>query len=129
MKSLRPFILISALFLFSTGALGKTLAGEGAPPSLTGAGEPELLRWAVTQGGLVLVTLVVIWSYRRDFQRVFVEEKERTAALMEVLNKATAALATHTEASRQQAASFAELASSVRLCEAVRQMIHEDERG
>jgi hypothetical protein len=122
MRRLRAHILIFAVALLSTGAAA---GGLEQPTTATASLDGETLRWAVTQGGLVVVILVVIWSYRRDFQRVFVEEQGRTRALMQALERTNMTLATHAEASRAQAEAFQRAAQSIHLCEAVRQMLAE----
>ena len=114
MTTRRALFLILCVLLISTGAI----AGQ-APVSPTVSGtEGELLKWGVTQGGLTLLCALLILS-----------EIRRSTALASSLDKATAALATHAEAARQQATAFTHLAESVRLCEAVRQMIREEDRG
>lgn len=60
---------------------------------------PELVKWSVTQGGLVLVLLVVLWSYRRDFTRVLAREDEETAILTDLVAQASAALQASRDAS------------------------------
>lgn len=43
---------------------------EGASP------EPELLRYAITQGGLLAVVFVLLFFYRRDFMRSQATDRE-----------------------------------------------------
>lgn len=72
-------------------------AAEGSP--IPGAsGNEELTRWAVTQGGLFLFTAIMGWSYKRDWERVFIRQHEalenertRNDAVMEILKESTAA--------------------------------------
>jgi len=126
MRRARPLVLLLALLAFSFQALAQTsLPGSGSSVS----SEIQLLQWGVTQGGLVLVILVVVWSYRRDFQRLFSAERDRTAELMLALQGASAALSTHAEigrenttATREQAKAFMDLAGTVRTCEVVREV-------
>lgn len=125
MRHARPVILLLALLTFSFQTAAQTsLPGSGP----TASSEIQLLQWGVTQGGLVLVILVVVWSYRRDFHRLFNAERDRTAELMIALQGSSAALSTHAEilredaaAAREQAKSFSDLAGSVRTCEVVRE--------
>ena len=126
MRSARPLILLLALLTFSFQALAQTsLPGSGSSVS----SEIQLLQWGVTQGGLVMVILVVVWSYRRDFHRLFNAERDRTSELMIALQGASTALSTHAEiqrensaATREQAKSFSDLAGTVRTCEVVREV-------
>lgn len=48
-----------------------------------GPTETDLVKWAFTQGGLMLVLIVVLVSYRRDFFR----KNEASAALTEALRE------------------------------------------
>ena len=54
--------------------------------------EPDLLRYAMTQGGLMLVVIVILWSYRRDFTRIQQRDDEKVAILIELVSKNIAAL-------------------------------------
>ena len=40
--------------------------------------DQDFIKWAVTQGGLTLVLILVLWQYRRDFFRRADDEKRRT---------------------------------------------------
>ncbi len=72
-------------------------AAEGSP--IPGSNtDGELMRWAVTQGGLFLFTAIMGWSYKRDWERVFIRQHEalenertRNDAVMEILKESTAA--------------------------------------
>ena len=41
----------------------------------------DITRWAITQGGLALVTLVLFWSYRRDFKTVLANQEDKVQVL------------------------------------------------
>lgn len=46
--------------------------GPGTVPGLpvdTGMSPSDLLKWGIQQGGLTLVIVLLLWSYRRDFFR------------------------------------------------------------
>lgn len=125
MKPLKGFLFLLCLFLISIRASAQVPA-----VSTTGAISPtemQLAQWAITQGGLVVVVLVIIWSYRRDFHRIFQSEHERSKELIMALEASTSALSTHAEmmrnvaqADRDSAKAFQDLAATVRACEAVR---------
>ena len=53
--------------------------------------EPDLLRYAMTQGGLLLVVIVLFWSYRRDFLRIQARDDEKIAILTDLVAKSTIA--------------------------------------
>jgi len=127
MKPLKSVIFLLALFLIAVRASAQVpVPPPGSPISQT---EIQLLQWAITQGGLVAVVLVVVWSYRRDFHRIFQSENERTRELLVALEGSTTALSAHAEVMRQRAdadrdfsKAFLELSASVRACEAVREV-------
>jgi hypothetical protein len=139
MRPIKGVVFLLALFLISVRAAAQVPAA--APSGAIGQTEIQLAQWAVTQGGLVLVVLVVIWSYRRDFHRIFQAESERTQALLSTVQASTAALTMHAEAmrdrsssDREHAAAYRELALSVQKCEVAREVLDKqgrlkDERG
>lgn len=45
----------------------------------------DLAKWAMTQGGLVVVTLVILWSYRRDFKRVIEAQQQELGVVTELV--------------------------------------------
>lgn len=114
-------VLMMALLSWNTAASQiSTVAAPSAGPSK----EIELLQWGVTQGGLVLVVLVVVWSYRRDFQRVFDAERTKSSELLLALQASTTALTSHAEmlrenssAAHEQAKALMELSGRVKTCE------------
>jgi len=111
MKGLRAGILIGAVLLLSSGAL----ASQGGTTDPAEGG--ELMKWAVTQGGLTVVVILLIWN-----------EIRRSQALQAALLEVTEALGKATEASREQSQAFARMVRSVEQCEAVRQMVRNAER-
>jgi hypothetical protein len=117
----RSLAVIVCIVLFSMNA---AYAQAATTYSIQGT-ESEFLKWALTQGGLTVVVLILFWSYRRDTGRLLVEAHERNLAVREALHEATAAMAAHTEASRQQIQAFGQLAQTVQLCDAVRRMIQD----
>ncbi len=54
--------------------------------------EPDLVRYAITQGGLLAVVLVLLWSIRRDAMRLQVRDDDRIAVLAAMVEKTTTAL-------------------------------------
>lgn len=134
MKPVKGLIFVVALLLMAlraAAAQGGAVAGQ-APVTQT---EMQLAQWAVTQGGLVVVVLVVVWSYRRDFHRIFQSENTRTNELILALQGSTAALTAHAELMRQNADSdrehakaFLELSAAVRACEAVRDVFQDAQK-
>jgi hypothetical protein len=66
----------------------------------------DLVKWGITQGGLVLVTLVILWSYRRDFNTVLATQRSEIEVLTELVTKSTAAMTDAAAASREQTRSI-----------------------
>ena len=65
---MRVLVIVGLL----VGIAGASVAGQ--PPVTPGLPQPDFIgqidpKWALTQGGLLLTLLVVLWSYRRDFFR------------------------------------------------------------
>jgi len=82
------------------------LAGTEPHASESGA-QLDLIKWAVTQGGLVLVTLVILWSYRKDFRTVLMMKDEqakiliaREQVLIDLIGKVTTAMTINADASQ-----------------------------
>jgi methyl-accepting chemotaxis protein len=40
-------------------------------------GDVDLVKYAITQGGLLAVVIILLWSFRREFRRQIDEERER----------------------------------------------------
>ena len=53
--------------------------------------QTELMQWVLTQGGITLVLIVVLWSYRRDFFRKSDRYVEENQELRYLLKENTAA--------------------------------------
>src|SRR4051812_22149918 len=66
-------------------------------PILPQVGDVDLVKYAVTQGGLLAVVLVLMWSYRRDWQRTLSEERDRSSATLTLAKETTFALTRSTE--------------------------------
>lgn len=67
----RPIAISAVLMVLAwTGAQSDGSAYSDARlQPVTSEAEPIDWRWAITQGGLTLVVLVLLWSYRKDMQR------------------------------------------------------------
>jgi hypothetical protein len=52
----------------------------------------DFWKWALTQGGLLVALLVVLWTYRRDSLSVLKAARSENALLMELVSKAVAAI-------------------------------------
>lgn len=58
-------------------------------------GQPEIdiLKWGLTQGGLVIIVLILLWSYRRDFTRLMARDEEKIAVLTDLIGQTRSELA------------------------------------
>ena len=96
--TLALFILCLIVTTGATRTPSTTLAFQVAPsssagPTPMGSTEIDLVKWGITQGGLALVLIAVLISYRRDFFRrheakqtemdLLREEKRLLAAVIE----------------------------------------------
>lgn len=52
----------------------------------------ELIQWALTQGGLAVVIMVVLWAYRKDLTRIQLRDQEKTEVLITLVRDVTIAL-------------------------------------
>lgn len=52
--------------------------------------ETDLFRYAVTQGGLLAIVLVLLWFYRRDFLSMKARDDETIATLVSLVKENTA---------------------------------------
>jgi hypothetical protein len=66
-----------ALLLFNSMTLASAQQLEPGHPGV----QIEFWKWAVTQGGLVVVTLVILWSYRKDFKSVLAENRDALSVI------------------------------------------------
>lgn len=56
------------------------------------AGQENLVRYAITQGGLLIVLIIGAWMYRRDFVNIFNRQSETITVLSTALSASTAAI-------------------------------------
>ncbi len=66
-------------------------------------GETDFMRYAVTQGGLLAVVLVLLWSYRKDSMGQLKEKDEQLAVMTTLVSNATVALTRSAEAGERMA--------------------------
>ena len=67
-----PLFFSSLLALTYQAHVSDMVPAVAVSPSLLG-----LLQYAVKEGGLTLVVLILVWSYRRDFVQVFEAFREK----------------------------------------------------
>lgn len=92
---MRFLAVAGVLFLFN---LHGTVSSDIAAVEPSGN---ELMRWLVTQGGLTIALLTVLWFYRRDAQQMIVSARAENSQLITTLQATSAALTTHADALRQ----------------------------
>ena len=64
-------------------AYGMQLAETPLPGGFT---DPSFVRWMLTQGGLTVLLIVVLWSYRRDLVRIGAKDEEKIAVLTQLVS-------------------------------------------
>lgn len=47
----------------------------------------EILKWAITQNGLVFAILVIVWAYRKDLIRVSKKDEENNEILVGIIKE------------------------------------------
>lgn len=65
--------------------------------------DTELMRYAITQGGLLFVVLVLLWSYRRDNLGALKEREDQIKVMADMVSQSTAALTKSADASDRMA--------------------------
>jgi len=80
-------LAVSAASRHSSVSTAVAFTGEQPGPSqggtIEGPEQVDLIKWAVTQGGLTLLLLLVLLSYRRDFFRRIEQKADELAAAIE----------------------------------------------
>ena len=66
-RAIRPLIATAVLVFLAFAGMGQGTTGQ----TMNGVSAPEPIdwRWAMTQGGLTVVVIVLAWSYRKDMGR------------------------------------------------------------
>lgn len=82
--------------MLKAGMLGMSLVVAAAEPLL---GEVDLAKYALTQGGLLIVVLVLIWLQRRDNERISKKDEEKIVVLTDLVRASTVAMTHAAEAS------------------------------
>jgi hypothetical protein len=77
------------------------------------AGDTDLPRYAITQGGLLACVLIVLWAYRKDALGALQAERDKNAILVGLVGDTRAAMVKHADAFAAQASSIERLARIV----------------
>jgi hypothetical protein len=75
--------------------------------------EPDVLRYAITQGGLFAVVLVLLWSIRRDYDRLKDGQTERISVLTDLVQQSTAAQTKSAESQASMARALEEMTRTI----------------
>lgn len=122
-RSARSALVVTAFFALSlNGQPPSAYALTGDPSVAAPPADMQFYQWALTQGGLTAVTLFVLWSYRRDFDRMLKKEEEKTSILTELVGDTTAALQKSASATEALERADTRLASAVERLELVLQV-------
>lgn len=76
-------------------------------------GETDLIRYALTQGGLLAVVLVLLWSIRKDALGVLKERENAIVVMSDMVTKCATALEKAADAGQQQARAMEQMARAV----------------
>lgn len=58
--------------------------------------DAEFWKWALTQGGVIVALLVIVWSYRRDFVRIINHERDKVDTLLKLVGESNSTMANST---------------------------------
>ena len=84
------------------------LAVEGPP-----MGDLDLTRYALTQGGLLVVVLVLLWSYRKDLQTINKQREDQVKILTDLVGTNTTAMVKASAASEATEKAVARLSNAL----------------
>lgn len=68
-----------------------------------GLEQVDLVKYAVTQGGLFAVVVVLLFFYRRDFKRFQEKDEEKVALLLQIVTNNATVLNSNVEATHRLA--------------------------
>lgn len=121
----RLMALVAILICYSLHGLAAPMGESGAVASAP-SWDGELMRWMVTQGGLTVALIVVLWSYRRDFTRVLAAAQADNERLIAALHEVTVATTAQTTTLLQQQAAMADMTRAVQDCRAVQRLLERE---
>jgi hypothetical protein len=99
--------------LVTTALLGFAALDPALLPSASVTTDSDLVRYAVTQGGLLFVVLVLLWSYRKDAMGALQIERDRVEILTKLVGDTREANTKSADAVLAQAKSIEGLARAV----------------
>lgn len=85
-RALRGPLGVTGICLFGFNGMAQANSTGTLPVS-----EPDFVRWALTQGGLVVALLIIAWSYRRDLVHIIRDQDSKVQVLTALVQEATAA--------------------------------------
>jgi hypothetical protein len=94
-------------------AMFATMIAAMIEPTVDPALTENFVKYAMTQGGLFMLVIVLGWSYRRDFIRMADQRSERIQVLTDIVAAATAAQTKTADALAQSIAGAAAQAQSL----------------
>lgn len=109
---MRGVLLILTLMWF-VAPPAMTVASQSEQSTASAGADPEFVKWAFTQGGLVLVVLILGWSYRRDMLRIAAKDGEKIELLTELVRDASTAVQASTSQSAATEKSIHRLARAI----------------
>ncbi len=95
-KTIRVLAYVVGAVLMYASAV---LAANDDPVQVGGL---DIVKWSITQGGLVVALLVILWSYRRDFTRVLVQQRAEIGLMSDLVKESSVAMTECAAAVREQ---------------------------
>jgi hypothetical protein len=75
--------------VFKNLTIASVMLVQGVVEPLTS--DPDITKYAITQGGLLFVVLVLIWSIRKDQKQKEDQQEERLMVMAKLVSDSTAA--------------------------------------
>lgn len=95
--------VVGGYFLAESLVLAQNIGSSTATPDL------DLIKWGLTQGGLVVVTLTILWTYRKDFRSVLTQKQDQLDTVIELAQECATSIAESSATNRELAAAIERL--------------------
>lgn len=105
--------MISVATLGTSVKLAGITGGLGLIAIETIGQEPDLMRYAITQGGLLMVVLVLLWSYRRDWTEIAEQRRAHITILTGLVQQSAVAQTKYADSQVVMARSMEEMTRTV----------------
>lgn len=99
--------------MFRVPALVFTILFAALSPEITAPEETNIWRYAITQGGLLVVVLVLFWYIRQMHQARLDDKEEKLQVMISVVSEVKVALTRSVDSGATQAKSIEGLARAI----------------